>query len=112
LKKVSRLKLGIITKPIAYLLISSSLALLAKKFNFRRLIANPLRDESLIAKNDKYWKYATLNGIIVGTVGFTAFAFYRSEANKVLLYKKYEKEIAEFMRWKTDRAMRVFLTKE
>lgn len=112
MKQVARLKLGIITKPIGYLLISSGLALLAKKLNIRRLIANPLRDEALIAKNDKYWRYATLNGIIVGTVGFAGFAFYRSEVNKIILYKKYEKEIAEFMRWKTDRAMRAFLTKE
>ena len=106
-----QLKLGIITKPITYLLVSSSLVLLAKKMNLRRLIANPLRDELLIAKNDKYWKYATLNGIIVGTVGFVAFAFYRSEVDKITIFKKYEKEVAYFMKWKTDRAMRAYLTK-
>jgi len=108
---VKQSKLGIITKPLTYLLVSSSLVFLAKKMNLRRLIANPLREESLIAQNDKYWRYAALNGIIMGTVGFAAFAFYRSEANKVILYKKYEKEVAYFMKWKTDRAMRAYLTK-
>ena len=47
----------------------------------------------------------------MGTVGFAGFAFYRSEVNKIILYKKYEKEVAYFMKWKTDRALRVYLTK-
>lgn len=63
----------------------------------------------MIKKNDKYWKYATLNCIAVGTVGFTAFAYYRSEINKIVLYKKYEKEVNMFMKWKLDKAMQAFL---
>jgi len=42
-----------------------------------------------MAKNDKYWRYATINAIVVGTVGLIAFSFYRCELNKVLLFKKY-----------------------
>lgn len=44
-----------------------------------------------------------MNGILVGTGGFLGFAFYRNELNKVLLYKKYEKEVALYMKWKTER---------
>lgn len=77
------------TTPFMFLAITSVLAIGAKKVNLRRLIANPLKDESEITKNDKYWRYAVLNGIMMGTLGFTGFAFYRSELNKIVLFQKY-----------------------
>ncbi len=83
-----------------------------KRLNLRKLIANPFRDEELIKKNDKYWKYATLNGIVVGTGGFLGFAFYRHELNKVVLYKKYEKEVGIYMKWRAEREVRSYLVKE
>ena len=64
------------------------------------MLANPLKDEQSIANNDKYWKFALLNGIAVGTLGFLGFSFYRSEINKIIVYKKYEKEIHMYMNWK------------
>lgn len=106
---MTRLKQGLITRPLTYLIITSSLALIAKKTNLRRMIANPLIDEQSIQRNDKYWRFATRNLIGVGTVGFLGFSFYRLEINKILLYKKYEQEIGMYMQWRMDRELREFL---
>jgi hypothetical protein len=64
------------------------------------LIANPLKDESEFAKNDKYWRFASLNSVVMGTFGFLGFSFYRNEVNKVYLFKKYEKEVSIYMKWR------------
>lgn len=45
LRTVQQLKYGVLVKPLQFLAVSSALALLAKKANLRRLIANPFRDE-------------------------------------------------------------------
>jgi len=112
LNEITRLKRGLITNPLAYLIITSSLALAAKKINLRRLIANPLIEEESIQRNDKYWRFATRNLIGVGTVGFLGFSFYRLEINKILMFKKYEQEIGIYMRWRMDREVRSFLKRE
>lgn len=39
----------------------------------------------------------------MGTFGFLAFAFYRNEINKVYLFKKYEKEVSAYMKWRIER---------
>jgi hypothetical protein len=106
LKRVDSLKRKVITMPLTFLILTSALAFASKRVNLRRLIANPLKDEAEISKNDKYWRYATLNGIMLGTVGFIGFAFFRSELNKILLFKKYEKEVGMYMRWRTERETR------
>jgi hypothetical protein len=84
---------------------------LGKKLNLRRLIANPFRSEELIQKNDKYWRFATLNGIVVGTFGFAGFGLYRNESNKILLYTKYEREVDVYMKWRTEIEVRKYLLK-
>ena len=81
---------------------TSLVAFVAKRFNLRRLLANPLKDESEMVKNDKYWRFATYNTIIVGTVTTAAVAFLGSEANKINLYQKYEREIAKYTKWRSD----------
>lgn len=91
INRVHELKRKIITSPLTFLLTTSALAYLGKRFNIRRILANPLKDESEIVKNDKYWKYATYNMIIMGTLSYGIMSFFRSETNKIALYKKYEK---------------------
>jgi len=47
-----------------------------------------------------------MNTIIMGTFGFLSYSFYRNEVNKVYMFKKYEKEIALYMKWRTDLEVR------
>ena len=42
-----------------------------------------------MAKNDKYWRFATYNVIVLGTITSAAAAFLTNEANKFILYQKY-----------------------
>lgn len=109
--KVQRLRLKMITVPLNFLLTASVLIYTAKRFNVRRLIANPLKDQAEIAKNDKYWRFLTYNSLVMGTLGFGAMSFYRSEANKIMLFKKYEKQVNMYMKWRTEREVRDYLRK-
>jgi hypothetical protein len=111
LDEMKRLKQGLITRPLSYLLITSSFALLAKKLNLRRLIANPLVDEQSIQRNDKYWSFATRNLIGMGTMGFVSYSFYRLEINKIALFKKYEQEVGMYMQWRMERELREFINR-
>ena len=72
----------------------------SKKLKLRKLIANPLKDESEFARNDKYWRFASLNSIVMGTFGFLAFSFHRNQLNKAEMFKKYEKEVSVYMKWR------------
>jgi hypothetical protein len=81
----------------------------AKKLKLRQLLANPLKDQEDIVKNDKFWKFAAYNALLMGTLGFTVTSFFRSEANKLLLFKKYEKQISNYMKWRTDREIVAYL---
>lgn len=47
----------------------------------------------------------------MGTLGFGAMSFYRSEANKIMLFKKYEKQVNMYMKWRTEREVRDYLRK-
>lgn len=87
------------------------LAFAGKKLNIRRILANPLKDEADIVKNDKYWRMAIYNSIFMGTLGTLSMSFYHSEANKLILYQKYEKEIGRYMRWRSDREIQNYLLK-
>ena len=64
-----------------------------------------------MAKNDKYWRFATYNVIVLGTVTSAAAAFLTNEANKFILYQKYEREIAQYTKWRADRELRAYLLK-
>ena len=78
LDKVDSLKRKAITTPAIFLLATSFFAFAAKKCNLRRILANPLKNESSMSKNDKYWRFATYNSIIMGTVGLTTALYFRS----------------------------------
>ena len=72
-----------------FLTTTTTLVFLAKKIGLRRILANPLKNEADFAKNDKYWKWSIYNTIMIGTVGLFATSFFRSEANKMTLFKQY-----------------------
>ena len=103
IERVDQLKRSIITSPATFLITSSLVVLLAKKLKLRRLIANPLRDEADMANNDRYWRIGIYNILLIGTLGFMASAINRNEANKVILFKKYEPLINAYMKWRTDK---------
>jgi hypothetical protein len=44
--RVDAYRRKIISKPVGFLIATSLLAFAAKKFNLRRMLANPLKDES------------------------------------------------------------------
>ena len=48
-------------------------------------------------------------GIVLGTFGCGLFALFRSEANKYYLFKQYEQEIGEYMRWKLNTELGSFV---
>lgn len=48
----------------------------------------------------------------MGTLTFGVMAFFRSETNKISLYKKYEKEVLMYMKWKSDLEIQRYLKKE
>ena len=112
LDRVDDLKTKIVTTPIKFLAVASLVVLAGKKFNLRRMMANPLKDESDILKNDKYWKLAIYNLVMIGTAGSLVTSFFKSEINKVHLYQKHEKIINEYMRWRTNREIKTYLLKE
>jgi len=64
-----------------------------------------------MVKNDKYWRFATYNVIVLGTVMTGAVAFLTNEANKFILYQKYEREIAQYTKWRSDRELRAYLNR-
>lgn len=83
-----------------------------KKINLRRMLANPLRDDAEIVKNDKFWKIVTYHSITMGTAGFLTFSFFRSEAHKIVLFNKYQTQINSYMKWKTDVEVENYLLNE
>jgi hypothetical protein len=47
----------------------------------------------------------------MGTFGFFGLSIHRNQINKVYMFKKYEKEINLYMKWKAETEIRDFIRK-